>query len=148
MPPTPATVPIHAHPHAHPACSLRKNRFVWATLYALLLAMLTCLSDQLHTSEQPYGHLAAASSEAPSPPDGSEGGILDSSDIPDRCHDAPSEAAAFSKSSAPVSSPATADAVSLTDAANRPSHDPRDAARRLPPSGGRSALISLCQWRI
>lgn len=145
MPPTPATVPIHAHP----ACSLRKNRFVWATLYALLLAMLTCLSDPLHTSEQPYGHLAAASSEAPSPPDGSEGGILDVSDTPDRCHDAPSEAAAFSKSSARVSSPATPDAASLTDdTQDRLSHDPRVAARRLPPSGGRSALISLCQWRI
>lgn len=144
MPPTPATVPIHAHT----ACSLRKNRFVWAALYALLLAMLTCLSDQLHMSEQPYGHLAAASSEAPSPPDDSGGESLDVSDTPDRCHDAPSEAAAFSKSSARVSSPATAGAASLTDAANRLSHDPRVAARRLPPGGGRSALISLCQWRI
>ncbi|WP_369033374.1 hypothetical protein [Streptomyces adonidis] len=144
MPPTPATVRIHAHT----ACSLRRNRFVWGVLYALLLAVLTCLSDQLHTSEQPYGHSAAASSEAPPPPDDSEGESLDASGTPDRCHDAPSEAAAFSKSSARVSSPATVGAASPTDAADRLSHDPRGAARRLPPSGGRSALIVLCQWRV
>jgi len=143
VPPTPATVPIHAHT----AGPLRKSRFVWAALYALLFAMLTCLSEQLHTSEQPHGHSAAASSEAPSPPDDSEGEILDASDTPGRCHDDPSDPAAFSKSSAHVSSPVTA-AASLTDAAYRLSHDPRVAARRLPPSGGRSALISLCQWRI
>lgn len=148
MPPTPAAVPIHIHIHAHTACSLRRNRFVWAALYALLFAMLTCLSDQFLPSEQRHGHLAAASSEAPSPPDDSEDEILDASGTPDRCHDAPAEAAAFSKSSARVSSPATTDAASLTDAADRLSHDPHGAARRLPPSGVRSALISLCQWRI
>ncbi|MDW4911178.1 hypothetical protein RB628_39220 [Streptomyces sp. ADMS] len=143
MPPTPATVPVHA-PGAR---SLRQGRLVLTALYALLFAMLTCLSDQLHTSEQPYGHLAAASSEVPSPADDSEGESLDASDSPDRCHDAPSEAAAFSKSSARASSPATAPA-SLAGVADRLSHDPRVAARRLPPSGGRPALIALCQWRI
>lgn len=144
MPPPPATVPTI---HAHMEDPLRRNRFVWAALYALLFAMLTCLSDQLHTSEQPHGHSAAASSEVPSPPDDSEGEIVGASDTPDRCHDAPSEAAAFSQSSARASSPVTA-AASLTDAADRLSHDPRVTARRLPPSGGRCALISLCQWRI
>lgn len=143
MPPTPATVPLHAHTEG----PLRRNRFVWAALYGLLFAVLTCLSDQFHTSEQPHGHLAAASSEAPSPPDDSEDEVSDASDTPDRCHDDPSEAAAYAKSSARVSSPVTA-AASLTDVADRLSHDPRIAARRLPPSGGRCALISLCQWRI
>lgn len=146
MLPMPATVPVHAHT----ACPLRRNRFVLvlAALYALLFAMLTCLSDQFLPSEQRHGHLASASSEAPSPPENSEGEVLDASDSPDRCHDAPSEAAAFSKSSARVSSSASAAAASPTDVVDRLSHDSRVAARRLPPSGGRPALISLCQWRI
>ncbi|MFI1721938.1 hypothetical protein [Streptomyces sp. NPDC020489] len=115
-------------------------------LYVLLFALLTCLSEQLHAAEPPYGHLAAESSD-PLPPDSSEGEILDVSDTPDRCHDTGSGPVVFSQSSAGVSSPATA-ATSLNDAADRVSHDPRGAARRLPPSGGRSALTSLCQWRI
>lgn len=143
MPPTLATVTIHV-PKAR---SHQKNRFILTTLYVLLLALLTCLSEQLHASEPPYGHLTAASSELPLHPDGPGSEILDVSDTPDRCHDAGSGAAAFSKSSARVSSPATA-AASLTHAADRLSHDARGAARRLLPSGGRPALISLCQWRI
>lgn len=143
MPPTFATAPIHA-PRVR---SHRKNRFIRTTVYVLLLALLTCLSEQLHASEPPYRHLAVESSEVPLPPADSEGEILDVSDPPDRCHDTGSRPAAFSKSSARLSSLATASA-SLNDAADRLLHDPRGAARRLPPSGGRPALISLCQWRI
>lgn len=143
MPPTFATAPLHA-PRVR---SHRKNRFIRTTLYVLLLALLTCLSEQFHASEPPYGHLAAASSEVPSPPHDSEGEFLDVSDTPDRCHDTGSGAATFSKSSARVSSSATV-ATSLTGAADRVSRDPRGAVRRLPPSGGRPALISHCQWRI
>lgn len=143
MPPTVATAPIHA-PRVR---SHRENRFIRTALYVLLLALLTCLSGQFHAAEPPYGHLAAESSEVPLPPDHSEGEILDVSDTPDRCHDTGSGPAALSKSSARASSPATA-AASLKNAADRLSHDPRGAARRLPPSGGRPALVSLCQWRI
>lgn len=142
MPPTFATAPIHA-PRVR---SHRKNRFIRPTLYVLLLALLTCLSEQPHAPEPPYGHLPAASSEVPLPPDNSEDEILDVSDTPDRCHDTGSGAATFSNPSARVSSPAAA--TSLTDAADRVSHDPRDAVRRIPPSGGRPTPISLCQWRI
>lgn len=143
MPPTFATAPIHAaRVRSH-----RKDRFIRTTLYVLLLALLTCLGEQRHAWEPPYGHLAAASSEVPLSPDTSEDEILDVSDTPDRCHDSGSGAATFLKSSARVSSPATA-ASSLTDAADRVSHDPLGAVRRLPPSGGRPALISFCLWRI
>ncbi|MFF7131064.1 hypothetical protein ACFZBZ_01880 [Streptomyces sp. NPDC008196] len=143
MPPTPATVTIHA-PRAR---SHQHNRFIRTMLYVLLFALLTCLSEQFHAADPPYGHLAAESSEVPSLPDSSEGESLDVSDTPDRCHDTGSGPVAFSKSSARVSAPATA-ATSLNDAADRLSHDPRGAARGLPPSGGRPALVSLCQWRI
>jgi hypothetical protein len=143
VPPTFATVTIPARR----ARSHRKSRFIQVTLYVLLLAMLTCLSGQFPEAEPPYGHLAVASSEVPLPPDDSEGEILDVSDTPDRCHDAGSGAAAFSKSSARVLLPATATTL-LKDEADRLTPDPRGAARRLPPSGGRPALISLCQWRI
>jgi len=143
VPPTFATVTIPARR----ARSHRRNRFIRTTLHVLLLAMLACLSEQFPAAEPPYGHLAGASSEVPLPPDDSEGEILDVSDTPDRCHDTGSGTAAFSNSPARASSPATA-ATSLTDAADRLSHDPRGAARGHPPSGGRPALISLCQWRI
>jgi hypothetical protein len=143
VPPSFPTVTIPARR----ARSRRKNRFIRITLYVLLLAMLTCLSEQYHAAEWPYGHLAAESSEVPLPPGDFEGENLDVSDTPDRCHDTGSGAAAISNSSARASSPATA-AVSLKDEADRLSHDPHGAARRLPPSGGRPALISHCQWRI
>ncbi|BBC35073.1 hypothetical protein SGFS_063670 [Streptomyces graminofaciens] len=143
VPPTPATVPVHA-PRAR---SLRKSGLVLIVLYALLLAMSACLGDQLHASEQPYGRSAAASSEVPPPVENSEREILDAPDSPDRCHDAGSEAATFWNSSTRVPPSATT-AVSQTGVPDLLSHDFRGATRRLPPSGGRPALISLCRWRV
>ncbi|UUU25243.1 hypothetical protein [Streptomyces sp. DSM 40750] len=141
MPPTPAIVPTPAST----ACSSRRSRLVWTTLYALLLGLLACLGDQLHTPERPYGHLAAASSEVPSPERNFEGDGIDVPELPGRCTGARSEAAALSSARVP---PPTATAASLTDVPEVLSHDPRGAVRRLLPSGGRSALVSLCQWRI
>ncbi|MDQ1044944.1 hypothetical protein [Streptomyces sp. V4I2] len=126
------------------------TRLAHATLYALLLAtlaLLACLGDRLHTPEQPYGPSAAASSEIPSPPQRPEGETADGPDSPDLCPGARSQAAAVSKSWARVPAPATT-AAAPTDPADLLARDPRSTARRLPPSGGRSALVALCQWRI
>lgn len=145
MPPTPAVVPTHA-PRARSRRRCRLGRTVlYALLYALLYAMPECLGEQFHASERLHGHLAAASSEVPSPAKKSEGETPDAPELSGRCLGVRPEAAALTAARVPTP---TTTVASLTDAPDLLSRDPRGAVRRLLPSGGRSALISLCQWRI
>ncbi|WP_055527927.1 hypothetical protein [Streptomyces graminilatus] len=141
MPPIPDTVLVHRSRLALTA--------LYALLYALLFAMPVCLGDQPHASEQPYGRSAAAPSEVQPRAKSPDSKVLDAPDSPDSCHDAGSEAATTSKSSTTPVRPSATTAVSRAgDGSDLLSHDSRDATRRLPPSGGRSALVRLCQWRV
>ncbi|KUO14996.1 hypothetical protein [Streptomyces dysideae] len=117
-----------------PPARFRNSRIILTTLlYALLLTLLACLGDQLHSPEHPHGRSAAAAS-----------GTFDASEPTERCHDSDAESAAF-----PQSSPRTAPTEATVDpSAPDTTPVPVTAVRRLPPSGGRSALPALCRWRI
>ena len=142
MPPTPALSPADSS-RVRP---LRRSRLVRGTLYALLFVLLTCLGDQRHAPES-TARLAAASSEAPLPAEGSDGEKLDPFESPDRCHGPRPGQAVLPQSSARIPPPAVA-ALSLTDATVTPVRQPSGAVRRSLPSGGRSALTAICRWRI
>lgn len=139
MPPTPALS------RADALCvrPLRKRLLVIGTLLFMLLASL---GDQVHAPESP-AHVAAASSEAPLPAEGSDGENLDPSESPDRCHD-PRLPQAVSPQSFPRVPPPAVAVLSLTDATATPVRQPAGTVRRLLPSGGRSALTAICRWRI
>ncbi|WP_405816504.1 hypothetical protein OG241_18000 [Streptomyces sp. NBC_01390] len=131
--------------------SLRRSRLARSTLYALLFLLLACLGDRLHGPEQPYGRLAVTSSEAPLPegsPEGNpDGEILGAPESPDRCFGFRGVTVALPQSSAHVPPPAVTTSPP-TDTTDSSSTELADAARRLPQSGGRSALAALCRWRI
>ncbi|GAA2641348.1 hypothetical protein GCM10010307_42700 [Streptomyces vastus] len=137
MPPTPAL----SRAHALRVCPLRRSLLVRGTLYALLFMLLTCLGDQRHAPDSP-ARLAAASSEAPLPAEGSDGENLDSSESPDHCHGPRLGQTVSPQSSARVPLPAVT-ALSLTDATataplpsrRRPIPRLRPLARSAPPGG-------------
>ena len=141
MPPTPFS-------RADDSCVrlLRRSRLVRGLLYALLFTLLVCLGDQRHAPESP-ARLAAASSEAPLPAEGSDGENLDPSESPDRCHGPRLGQAVFPQPSPRIPPPAVAE-LSLTDATAIAVHQPSGAVRRPLPSGGRSVLTAICRWRI
>nr|AHE39362.1 hypothetical protein pFRL4_129c [Streptomyces sp. F2] len=142
MPPTPTL----SRAHTSRLRPLRRSRLVRSLLYALLFMLLACLGDQGHAPESP-ARLAAASSEAPVPAEGSDGENLDPSESPGRCH-GPRLTQAASPQPSPRIPPPAVTALSLTDATATPMRQPPGAVRRLPPSGGRSALAAICRWRI
>lgn len=143
MPPT----SVISSAHVSWARSLRRSRLARSGLYALLVMLLACLGDRPHGPDQPYDRLAVASSEAPLSEGNPEGEILDASESPDRCLGSRAGAVARPQASARIPPPAvtTTTATGTTDSA---SIELSDAVRRLPQSGGRSALTILCRWRI
>ncbi|MEV5978647.1 hypothetical protein [Streptomyces sp. NPDC052114] len=106
---------------------------VRTTSYALLFMVLACFSGQLHSPSERHGAQRV---------------VLEAPASPDHCHEAGPGPA--------VQSSARVLAVAAPGVCARPSADAPDGRTlRTPdalpagvPGGGRSALNSLCRWRI
>ncbi len=104
------------------------------TSYALLFMVLACFSGQLHPSAARHGAQRV---------------VLDAPAVPDHCHEAGAEPAVQSSARVLAFTPpgvtpqpsagALGDALTLRVP---------DSGAEAVASGGRSALNSLCRWRI
>ncbi|MFH8611595.1 hypothetical protein ACH4D5_29350 [Streptomyces sp. NPDC018029] len=111
-------------------------------LYVLLLAaVLACAGGQHHAHAGPHA-VAEAQAEVAGAP-----AVLEAPASPDHCHEPGSGPGSAAQSSARLL-PLTLGVTRASEAVRASVHRTRRAAPRALPGGGRTALNSLCRWRI
>lgn len=123
-------------------------------LYVLLLAaVLACAGGQHHAHAGPHavaGAQAQAEAQAEAQAQAEVAGapaVLEAPASPDHCHEPGSGPGSAAQSSARLL-PLTLGVTRASDAVRASVHRTRRAAPRALPGGGRTALNSLCRWRI